>query len=106
MRVGNCFSRVLNPARPPLFGDEEGCAPLPDEGWPGSLPAPMRKLCNMSDVRRMPQAVCSCRAIPEQCANILSRSELEAAEGLENDLQGMQGPCFLTFLLAHPTLHA
>ena len=38
MRVGNGFSRVLDPARPALFGDEEGCAPLPDEGWPGGSP--------------------------------------------------------------------
>ena len=42
MRVGKCFSRVLDPARPPLFGDGEGCAPLPDEGWPGDLPADTR----------------------------------------------------------------
>lgn len=45
MRVGNCFSRVLDPTRAPLFGDEEGCAPLSDEGWPGDLPADMRVLC-------------------------------------------------------------
>lgn len=60
MRVGNCFSRVLDPARPPLFGDQEGCAPLPDEGWPGGSPAHMRRLCRMSGMQRLPQAVCSC----------------------------------------------
>jgi len=40
MRVGDCFSRVLNPAGEPLFGGAAGAAPLAEEAWPDPAPAP------------------------------------------------------------------
>ncbi|KAK9822493.1 hypothetical protein WJX81_003452 [Elliptochloris bilobata] len=53
MRVGNCFSRVLDPARAPLFGDEESCAPLPDEGWPEPVELPGRRAGNRGGAERL-----------------------------------------------------
>ena len=48
MRIGNAFSQILDPARQPLF-DAAGCeAPLPDEGWPGMAPTPMRMILQHS----------------------------------------------------------